>query len=252
MRYPILIVAALAVARALPASAQPDALAAVRAADAKIYFPQEHGLRDLRADIQIEAKGGTAETTEITRLRYLWKSPGCERWMSLGENPAVVDSPDFFDVWVVAIVRRPLVEAFAGCREVSLRRAGKDVVITGTRGPTGLPERIEITVSKGLPSKLERKWRDRAIAITDIRYEKRGGGQVPSRFRLDVQTGRDKARIDVAVKHREIRGLWLPESITIKSGRESARLVVGPCQINEGVPELKCEPPRPAGAALAP
>ncbi|KPJ64610.1 hypothetical protein AMK68_01130 [candidate division KD3-62 bacterium DG_56] len=249
MRYTMLTVAALVGVCALPAGAQPDVLSAARAADAKVYFPQEHGLRDLRADIQIEAK---AETAEVTRLRYLWKSPGCERWMSLGEHPAVIDSPDFFDVWAVAIVRRPLVEALASCRQASVRRVGNDLVITGVRGPTNLPERIEITVSKGLPSRLERKWHDRAIIITDIRYEKRGGGQVPSRFRLEVQEAREKARIDVSVKHQEIHGIWLPESITIKSGRESARLVVGRCQVNEGVPELKCEPPPPAGAAPTP
>jgi hypothetical protein len=221
-------------------AADREALTAARAADAKLYFPQDHGLRDLRADIMIEAKGTTGETG-LTRLRYLWKSPGCERWMSLGEPPALVDSPDYFDVWAVAIVRRPLVDAFAGCRETSVRRAGGNVVITGTRGPTNIPEQVVVTVAKGLPSKLERKWRDRAMTITDIRYDKRGEGLVPGKFRLEVREGTEKAQIEITVQHQELQGIWLPESITIKSGDDSARLILDKCQVNQGVPELRCE-----------
>jgi hypothetical protein len=171
--------------------------------------------------------------------------------MSLGERPALVDSPDFFDVWAVAIVRRPLVEAVAGCRETSVRRAGDNVIIKGTRGPVNIPEQIEITVAKGLPAKLQRRWRDRALVISDIHYDKRGGGMAPSGFRLEIREGQETTRIDITVRHQEIGDFWLPESITIKSGRDSARLVVDNCRVNEGVPELKCEPPA-AGAALAP
>jgi hypothetical protein len=234
------MVAALTLGGARLAAAQGDALAAARAADTKIYYPQDHGLRDVRADIMIEAKSAAGET-EVTRLRYLWKSPGCERWMSLGERPALVDSPDFFDAWAVAIVRRPLVDALAGCRETSVRHAGNGIVIQGIRGPENIPEQVEITVTKGLLAKLARKWRDRSLTISDFHYEKRGGAMVPTGFRLEIRDGKETARIDITVQHRETDGFWLPESITIKSGRDSARLLVDRCQVNEGVPELECE-----------
>jgi hypothetical protein len=245
-RCSMVAAAALAIAAGVPAAAQTNnALAVVRAADAKLYYAQEHGLRDVRADIEIEAKG---EGTEITRLRYLWKMPGCERWMSLGDHPAVVESPNFFDVWAVEIVRRPLVEAFAGCQDMSAREVGGDTVVSGSRSVGSVTEQIELTVSKGLPSKLARTLGNKMIAITDLRYDKRGGGLVPSRFKMEVREGEDTAELEVDLVHKQIRTFWLPETITIKAGRDSARLTLGNCQTNTGLPELKCEPLEPPPA----
>jgi hypothetical protein len=146
-------------------------------------------------------------------------------------------------------VRRPLLHAFGGCGDLATRQSGKQTVVSGTRVTGIVEERIELALSEGVPAKLTRTWRDRKIEIRDIRYEKRGGALAPAKFKMEVREKERSARLEVSVKYQKVRDLWLPESISIKAGPESARLVVGRCDINTGLAELKCG--EPTGAAPA-
>jgi len=240
--------AAAAVLLGLAAGKAPAAEAfqsLVRKVDAKLYYPQQSGMRSLQADVQSslldEQIAGSPDAKKV-KLTYYWAAPYKQRFVLSGVPDSMSDQAQRFErqlaMWGERLVPKPLELTLADYKCTVGENDKAFTIDAQATSPSARIESMKYAIDK--KTLLPTPWQlstSSWSADTEIKYEQAPGGlAVP----VEMKAKADQNELTLKFAYKTVEKLYLPESLTVSfTGGDGARtntLRLSNFKINQPLP----------------
>lgn len=252
-------VAVVALAAAASAYAEPAA-ALLQKVEDRMYFPQDHGLKDLKAMLTMEQAG--APPMPGMGFRLYWKAPdkrACRMQLpdELRNSPQGAMIAEMMEEQIGAqmnsVVALIVPDKYAGRQDEYDFTAEPDGALTKISGKrkadakpdAGRAETIVMWVdAKATPVRVAMTMKGKASELTDLRFEERAG-----KLMLKSAAQKDGGQeTGLSFEYAETGPVWLAKKVNVKTPQGDMAMVVNDLVVNEGVDDAVFAPPKKKAA----
>jgi len=214
----------------------------IKQVDAKCYYPQQHGLRDLSVKVimpELESKMATQKIA--LKTTYYWKAPNQEKFAVSGfpkgqeANRAYVEQ--LLKSGGAAIISRPTAEALKTYQLTAVKQ-GNLVIIRGTLKQPGTgPQKMALWFRNYELIRMDADQGGAEVRMTQITTVKKGGQLLPASMRGELIAQGKSQPLSTKLSYTQVKGITLVSQIITKVGGQTVTMKFSGHKVNQGVPD---------------